>query len=99
MNEKTLETNKVQWEKDLAMRWTEKEWYRLINFYQFCSRNISIQENHFKMFNRWYLTPLRIKKMFPQADGKCWQCGKIEADFMHMWWRCGRLKPFLEGRA
>lgn len=53
-----------------------------------------MKENHFKIIYRWYLKPKKIKKMFPQSDGKCWNCQKEEAGFLHMWCGGSRLKGF-----
>lgn len=57
-------------------------------------KNVSIQENRYKAIYRRYLTPDRIKMMFPQSNGQCWRCQKDEAGFMHMWCGCAKIKVF-----
>lgn len=64
----------------------------------FCSINVTMKENHFKLIYWWYLTPqkikIKIKRVFPQTDGKSWKCQKDDTGFLHMWWGCCRIKAF-----
>lgn len=58
------------------------------------SSNIGLQENRFKVINRWYLTPERLAWMCPQLEAKCWCCQMVIADFLHVWWKCSKLEDF-----
>lgn len=53
------------------------------------SSNIALREHLYKVLHRWYWTPCRISKMFPNASMACWRCGDTMATFSHIWWdRC-----------
>lgn len=58
------------------------------------SCNVAIQENRFKLCYRWYLTPVRILKMFGTGEGRCWQCSSVYADYCHMWRSCPEINRF-----
>lgn len=94
INEEPWERVKSQWEKDLAVSWTEEEWLNLKKSNIFCSQSTTIWENCYKTIYRWHLVPSKLKKMFPQSDGKCWHCQKDKADFICIWWGCGKLRDF-----
>lgn len=66
----------------------------LKKFYFSCSQNTAIRENCYKMIYRWHLTPAKLQKMYPLSDGKCWCCQEDNADYLHIWWGCGKLKVF-----
>lgn len=56
---------------DKAKLGWEEKWCRLKYFNQTFSGNVSIQENRFKVVSRWYLTPRRLTKFFPQIEENC----------------------------
>lgn len=60
----------------------------------FLSHNVAIWENRFKMFHTWHLIPAKLHKIFPHLDGRCWRSQENDADLMHIWWKCGKLKVF-----
>lgn len=54
------------WEKALMVElssvyWQQLKWFNL-------SGNVAIQENRFKVLARWYLTPIKLAKMYPPDD-------------------------------
>lgn len=55
---------------------------------------MAIQENRFKLFQRWYLTLVRIQKIFKQGEGRCCRCNVVRADDLHMWWLCPDILKF-----
>lgn len=90
----TGELAKSQWERDLLISWAEDQWLNLKKFNLSCSQNIVIQENEFKMLYRWHLTPSKLKVMFHHLDARCWHCKVNNADTLHIWWSCKKLKGF-----
>lgn len=66
----TVEKYKSKWEQDQQ---TAEQWWALRRSNQACPRNVLMQENRFKLFHRWHLTPQRSKHMYPMMDGKCWR--------------------------
>jgi len=86
---------KEVWEKDIGQTIEENDWtieendWTVVceNVYPKCT-SLGIHELNFKFFNRIYLTPMRIKKMFTNATGLCFKCNKDKGTFMHCFWHC-----------
>uniref|UniRef100_A0A670K2B4 Reverse transcriptase domain-containing protein n=1 Tax=Podarcis muralis TaxID=64176 RepID=A0A670K2B4_PODMU len=72
-------------------RWLEL-WNRNIKF----TACTALRENIWKMLYRWYLTPVKLAKMYRLKNRTCWKCGEAEGDLYHMWWRCSKVKAFWE---
>lgn len=85
----------IRWAKDVGHSILFEDWEKLwkdgLNF----TACIMIKENVMKMFYRWYLTPMKLSKMY-KVDNKCWKCKDKEGSFYHMWWECGKVKQFWE---
>lgn len=62
-------------------------WYRF-------SSNIAFKEHHYKLQHRWYWTPVRISKIFPDASTLCWRCKEDRATYQHVWWDCNKVRGF-----
>lgn len=54
---------RVSWKKDLGIRFSDAQWYKIKCFNQKNSGNVSIQENRSMLVNCWYLIPRRLVKM------------------------------------
>lgn len=79
---------RARWEKDLRVSITEKEWPALIRNNVSFSCNVAIQGNRFKLCQRWYLTPVRIQKIFKAGDARCWRCKATHAGDLQLRWSC-----------
>lgn len=64
----------------------QEEWYSTIN--------VAIRKKNFKLRHRWYMTPLRMHKMFPEVGDHCWRCKKKMEDLKYIWWACEKLQEF-----
>lgn len=51
-----------------------------------------VKENHYKISERWYLTPVGLERMFLELDSHFWKCGNRSGTFMHMWWFCPEIQ-------
>lgn len=60
------------------------------------SLNVSIRESRFKILHRRYLTLLKIAKMSPGGDDKCWRCMVKQGTYIHMWWFCPVIMLFCD---
>lgn len=83
-----VDTAKFRWEWDLQTVISEESWVSIRRFNIMFSAYASIQENRYKLVQRWYLTPNRMAKLFRQGTRKCWCCKATHADYIHMWWSC-----------
>lgn len=54
-----------RWESELLINLSEKEWENIYSYIHKGSINVSAQENGFKVFSRWYKTPIRLHKIPP----------------------------------
>lgn len=82
------------WEKDIGQTIEENDWEIVCdNIYPKCT-SLGIHELNFKFFNRIYLTPIRIKKMFANATDLCFKCKKDKGTIIHSFWDCGKILPF-----
>lgn len=74
----------ASWEKELGIELSERQVDRLFLFSyktSICARN---QEAGFKVLTRWYHTPAKIHKMFPQCSNLCWRCGEEVGSMLHV---------------
>lgn len=55
-----------------------------------------LTENCMKMLYRWYLTPVKLARIFRSRPNTCWKCGEAEGTMIHMWWNCKRIREFWE---
>lgn len=67
---------------------------RIINFAIKSSLCTKSQETNFKILTRWYLTPTRLHKCFPNTLDRCWRCREEEGSLLHIFWSCPRLENF-----
>lgn len=58
------------------------------------SRKVAIRENCYKLQHRWYWTPVRINKIFPEPSDRCWHPGVPQADLIHIWWDYERVVQY-----
>uniref|UniRef100_A0A670HWB0 Reverse transcriptase domain-containing protein n=1 Tax=Podarcis muralis TaxID=64176 RepID=A0A670HWB0_PODMU len=85
----------VQWAKDLGYNIQLEDWERLWKENIKFTACMTLKENMMKMLYRWYLSPVRLAKMY-RVDNKCWKCKLIEGTFFHQWWECKKVKSFWE---
>lgn len=51
----------------------------------------------FKVINRWFPTPNRLAKMFPNIVEKYRKCHSPQADSFHIWWIYEKFKKKWKG--
>lgn len=83
-----------KWEKDLGVKFTEKQIDRLFLFAHKISVCARHQEAGYKLLARWYYAPEKIHQMFPQSSNLCWRCGEETGSLLHVFWSCRTLRPF-----
>lgn len=82
------------WERDLAIDLSEEEWENIYSYIHKGSTNVSAQENGFRIFSRWYKTPLRLNKISPTIPPNCWRCADDDGSLLHLLWSCPQIQPF-----
>lgn len=58
----TTQNPSIQWEKDLSINLSEEEWEDIYSYIHKGTINVTVQENGFKVFSRWYKTPSNYTK-------------------------------------
>lgn len=90
----SLDSLKNVWEKDLGHEIDNDDWIALINNLYFKCNSLGVHELNYKFINRIYLTPLRLKKIYRNSTGLCFNCKKHKGTFLHCFWYCSRIIPF-----
>lgn len=85
----------TRWEQELGLQFTEKQVDRILLFSYKTSICAKYQEAGFKVLTRWYHTPVKIHRMFPQCSDLCWRCGEDSGSLLHIFWSCCLLQSYL----
>uniref|UniRef100_A0A670K5V5 Reverse transcriptase domain-containing protein n=1 Tax=Podarcis muralis TaxID=64176 RepID=A0A670K5V5_PODMU len=95
LGDEEIKSVMIHWARDVGHSIQFEDWEKLwkegLNF----TACITIKENVMKMFYRWYITPMKLSKMY-KVSNKCWKCNDKEGSFYHMWWECRKVKQFWE---
>uniref|UniRef100_A0A670KAD3 Reverse transcriptase domain-containing protein n=1 Tax=Podarcis muralis TaxID=64176 RepID=A0A670KAD3_PODMU len=94
--DETVKSAMIKWAQDIGYNIMFEDWERLwttgLNFTA-CN---ALKENVMKMIYRWYMTPVKLAKIYHLSDNKCWKCKEKEGTFFHLWWTCPKVKAFWE---
>uniref|UniRef100_A0A8C5PT54 Reverse transcriptase domain-containing protein n=1 Tax=Leptobrachium leishanense TaxID=445787 RepID=A0A8C5PT54_9ANUR len=85
-----------RWDRDMGNKISEEEWGLIFQTASHASRSLHIQQTHYKLLMRWYLTPTRLHKIYPSTDQTCWRCQASPGTFVHIWWECPSLRAYWE---
>ena len=66
-----------KWETELSVDLLDRDWEAIFSCIHKGTVNVHTQENAFKIFSRWYRTPLRLHAIYPSVSPLCWRCGAI----------------------
>ena len=84
----------LKWENDLNISLSHDEWEHVFQHIQKGSLNVLTQENNYKLYSRWYRTPIIIHKYNANISPLCWRCKSAQGTILHIWWECVLIKPF-----
>uniref|UniRef100_A0A670HKH7 Reverse transcriptase domain-containing protein n=1 Tax=Podarcis muralis TaxID=64176 RepID=A0A670HKH7_PODMU len=94
--DETVKSAMIKWAQDIGYNIMFADWERLwTTGVRFTACN-ALKENIMKMIYRWYMTPVKLAKIYHLPDNKCWKCKGTEGTFFHLWWTCPRVKAFWE---
>uniref|UniRef100_A0A670JT87 Reverse transcriptase domain-containing protein n=1 Tax=Podarcis muralis TaxID=64176 RepID=A0A670JT87_PODMU len=94
--DETVKSAMIKWAQDIGYNIMFADWERLwTTGVKFTACN-ALKENIMKMIYRWYMTPVKLAKIYHLPDNKCWKCKETEGTFFHLWWTCPRVKAFWE---
>lgn len=83
-----------KWELDLGRTFTAAQRRKIVTLALKSSVCSKIQETNYKVLTRWYLTPSRLHRCFPEVSDRCWRCGSERGTLLHVFWSCPRLSLF-----
>ena len=85
---------KQLWERDLGTTYSIKAWSQICkNIFPKCT-SLSIHEQNYKLIHRFYYTPVRLQKMFPDNSDLCCKCKIFKGTLVHLLWDCEYIKQF-----
>lgn len=82
----------IKWAIDFRHNIEYDAWMKLWNENLKFTACITLKENVMKMIYRWYLTSVKLAKMYRTSSKICWKCKEKDGDFYHMWWTCDKMK-------
>uniref|UniRef100_A0A8C5WDD9 Reverse transcriptase zinc-binding domain-containing protein n=1 Tax=Leptobrachium leishanense TaxID=445787 RepID=A0A8C5WDD9_9ANUR len=84
----------TRWSKEMGDLIPEDDWDMIFQIAAHSSRSLHVQQSHYKFLSRWYLTPSRLHKMYPNSDVLCWRCTKEPGTYLHIWWECSHIQVY-----
>ncbi|KAM8945728.1 uncharacterized protein RCH25_049052 [Pelodytes ibericus] len=69
----------LQWEKDIGQSFPYEVWCMAWGETRKASHCVNIQEQFYKLTNRWYLVPTRLAKFSTDGNDFCWRCYEQKA--------------------
>uniref|UniRef100_A0A670K4W9 Reverse transcriptase domain-containing protein n=1 Tax=Podarcis muralis TaxID=64176 RepID=A0A670K4W9_PODMU len=94
--DETVKSAMIKWAQDIGYNIMFEDWERLWTTGMKFTACSALKENIMKMMYRWYMTPVKLAKIYHLSDNKCWKCKEAEGTFFHLWWTCPRVKAFWE---
>ena len=85
---------KLTWEADLQVKFTEKEWSRILLNLKKLSRELKTRLVQFKILHRVYWTPSKLYRVKLIQTPECWRCQNGEGTLIHMLWSCPKIQDF-----
>ena len=85
---------KIVWERDLGVSFEDEEWNTLVEEMLHPMRDARSKLIQYKILNRVYLTPTRLRQMKLMPTGLCWRCNSSQGDIVHMFFSCASLNTF-----
>uniref|UniRef100_A0A670KI73 Reverse transcriptase domain-containing protein n=1 Tax=Podarcis muralis TaxID=64176 RepID=A0A670KI73_PODMU len=94
--DETVKSAMIKWAQDVGHNIMMADWEQLwTTGMKFTACN-ALREHIMKMIYRWYMTPVKLAKIYHLPDNKCWKCKETEGTFFQLWWTCPRIKAFWE---
>uniref|UniRef100_A0A670IW01 Reverse transcriptase domain-containing protein n=1 Tax=Podarcis muralis TaxID=64176 RepID=A0A670IW01_PODMU len=94
--DETVKSAMIKWAQDIGHNIMFEDWERLWTTGMKFTACTALKENIMKMIYRWYMTPVKLAKIYHLSDNKCWKCKEAEGTFFHLWWTCPKVKAFWE---
>ncbi|CAH2273985.1 Hypothetical predicted protein [Pelobates cultripes] len=82
-----------QWERESGKTLPPHKWLSLVNALTGHTACYSHVEAHRKLMYRWYLTPDRLNKIYPNTSDRCLRCQTQRGTMLHTWWGCYLIQP------
>uniref|UniRef100_A0A803KAU1 Reverse transcriptase domain-containing protein n=1 Tax=Xenopus tropicalis TaxID=8364 RepID=A0A803KAU1_XENTR len=78
----------AQWGNDLGVTLTEEQWPQLWENLKCSSANTILSEAGYKVLFRWYLTPVRLARIYHNGNDRCFRGCSAPGNMGHIWWHC-----------
>lgn len=84
----------TRWEADLSVSILLRDWRAAVCTTFAASKCASYHETFYKVIDRWYFTPLRLSKIYPDTDPKFWRKCRETGSLSHILWYCRYVQQF-----
>lgn len=81
-----------EWERELEQEVPRSNKLKIFNL----THSISTKMQGYRLFFRWYRTPVKLTYMTQGLSPNCWRCCIQTGTFMHLWWHCLKIQKFWE---
>uniref|UniRef100_A0A670HYM7 Reverse transcriptase domain-containing protein n=1 Tax=Podarcis muralis TaxID=64176 RepID=A0A670HYM7_PODMU len=94
--DETVKSAMIKWAQDIGHDIMFADWEQLWTTGIKFTACTALKENIMKMIYRWYMTPVKLAKIYHLPNNKCWKCNETEGTFYHLWWTCPKIKAYWE---
>ena len=95
-NENSTNYIKEKWEAEFGIEITDIEWQDMWKMHQTSTSSRTWREFSWKNLVCYFITP-KIKNKYSNANHMCRpECGDLDADYFHVFWKCCKLSMFWE---
>lgn len=83
-----------KWERELGSHCNLFTVERILKMVHVASADIKRSEINFKCLARWYATPDRLSKLYPDTSDRCWRGCSYLGTMLHICWECPVIKAY-----
>lgn len=92
--ESSFDALRGMWGRELGANFDGDTWAEICETVNFPDTSTKIKELNYKFIHKFYITPVKLHRMFPNTSPKCLKCKTEDGTFLHQFWHCQKLREF-----